>query len=274
MASRAEPDTWESTCRPVDLVPRLATRLPSHRPVLVVTAGATDVTAAVGTALVYQLRRRGYRASCPGITGVRRPRRQGGGLVLGRPARRAGGLRRQPPSAGAVQRRPCPRANAPDLPRRSGAAGSRAGDHAHRVTRSRSRAAAGGLRAATCARSVLAVSLNPVRRAPRGLARSDHLHPHPRRDRRPIEPDRPASVDRAWTSRPTHVIVPVTAGPPHRSRVSRSLLSGQTNPPRGASGQPPQPVNPCRPPPAIGPSRAGQSSRGSCRGGRGSRLGS
>ena len=39
-----------------------------------------------------------------------------------------------------------------------------------------------------------------------------------------------ACVERAWTSNPTHVIVPDKAGPPHRSGVSRSLLSGQTNP--------------------------------------------
>ena len=61
-------------------------------------------------------------------------------------------------------------------------------------------------------------------------------------------------VDRAWTSRPH---------PRHRSRHGRtsSLIWGQPEPllrpdkpPRGASGQLPQPVNPCRRP-AIGSSR-------------------
>ena len=38
------------------------------------------------------------------------------------------------------------------------------------------------------------------------------------------------TVKRAWTSNPTHVIVPAMAGPPHSTGVSRGPLSSRTNP--------------------------------------------
>ena len=147
---------------------------------------------------------------------------------------------------------------------------------------------------------VLAIGLDPIRRAARCLARRDHLHRDPGRHRRAIEPEpgrpgliaRPdragqprqprdrrldagpnrtlvnspviesiaaACVERAWTSRPTHVIVPAKAGPPHRSWGQPEA----TPPARQTPARSVRPTTPGRQPatgsPAIGSRRLGRS---------------
>jgi hypothetical protein len=61
MTARREPDVWESTYQPVNTIAsRLSAQLPHSRPLLVQSAG-TFTDDAVQTALIYQLRRKGYQ---------------------------------------------------------------------------------------------------------------------------------------------------------------------------------------------------------------------